>query len=450
VGERVAFRMPSLGADMVAGTVLAWHVGPGDRVAVGDLVALVDTEKAEIDIETFEAGVVGELVVPVGERVPVGTVIAYLDEVGDAASTGAAVPAPPAPAAVVPVPAAAEPHAEPHAEPRVVSPLVRHLAEARHLDAASLSGSGPGHRVMRRDLEADGRRAVSPRARRLAAAAGLEVGALAGTGPGGAVVGADVEAAVASAATGPSLPAAPPVPSGTVPSPPAPGAPGTRRDPTRMRQAVAELMSRSWREIPHYHLSTRADVSVMMQWLADANEARPISERLLPAAVLLRATALAATRHPQLNGWWVDDGFRAAERVDLGTVVSLRGGGLLAPTIADAGAKPLDAVMRDLRDLVGRARRGRLRSGDTIPASITVTNLGELGVDAVFGVIHPPQVALVGFGAVHEEAWAHQGMVAARPVLHITLAGDHRASDGLTGAAFLSDLVTLLQDPEHL
>jgi pyruvate dehydrogenase E2 component (dihydrolipoamide acetyltransferase) len=266
------------------------------------------------------------------------------------------------------------------------------------------------------------------------------------------VTGDDVlrAAAIAPVAAVPpaGLPGTGPVTATVVPPGPATPTRPAGDQAERRRTAMAALMARSWQEIPHYHLATRADVSVLTDWLTRTNETRPLSGRLLAAAVLLRATALAAARHPAVNGWYRDGTFVPAGRVDLGVVVALRGGGLLAPTITDAGALPVDELMTALRDVVGRARRGRLRSSDTAPASITVTNLGELGVDEVHGVIHPPQVALVGIGAVHEEAWASAGMIAARPVVHLSLAGDHRVSDGLTGAAFLSDLVRILDQPE--
>lgn len=482
MADRTAFAMPSLGADMVAGTVLAWHVQPGDRVQPGDLVALVDTDKSEIEIETFDAGIVSELVVPEGMQVPVGTVIAYFDPVGTGSPRDdrSAVPdaeAEPTRPAILPDRAdqadqadqadpagpadpAGEPARVPHHEPRVVSPLVRRLAEEAHLDPERLEGTGPGKQVRRADIEARGATRgatrVSPRARRLARLAGLDPTAVVGTGPAGTVTGVDV---LAHNRPGPGqapVGTTTPTPATTQPAEPgvarAPGGTG-RRDGTaddRSRRATAILMERSWREIPHYHLATRLDVSTMVRWLADTNETRPIGERILAAAVLLRATALAAARHPRLNGWWIDGAFRPANQVDLGTVVARRGGGLLAPTITDAASRDLGEVMHTLHDLVQRVRRGRLRGGDLTPASITVTNLGELGVDEVHGVIHPPQVALVGFGAVHEEAWADGGMVAARPVLHVSLAGDHRVSDGLAGAAFLTDLAELLEHPEQL
>lgn len=296
---------------------------------------------------------------------------------------------------------------------------------------------------------------VSPRARRLAAAAGVDPATLTGSGPGGAIIGRDIpigpvtgrpfSAEVGAPAVGAAVGAAP----RTVAPQRDTGSPGAavvEERSVRMRRAIGELMSRSWREIPHYHLQTRAELSGTLARLARANEEQPVSRRVLPTAVLLHAVARAAARHPLVNGTFVEGAFRPAPQVDLGVVISLRGGGLLAPTIVGADRLSPAELMAALRDVVARGRRGRLRSADTAPASITVTSLGELGVDAVFGVIHPPQVALVGIGAIHEEPWAAGGMVAARPVVQLTLAGDHRVSDGLSGAAFLAEVVRTLQE----
>jgi pyruvate dehydrogenase E2 component (dihydrolipoamide acetyltransferase) len=477
VADLLAFAMPSLGADMEVGTVLEWRVGPGDEVQPGDIVALVDTEKAEIEVEIWDAGVIDRLVVPVGEQVPVGTVIAELRLAG--------VPAPamvPATAVVAPPPAVPEPAPAAHPQPHVVSPLVRHLAETRHLTLDEVRGSGPGGRVLRADVEAGAamqppaRPRVSPRARRLAAEHGIDIAAAGpGSGPAGALIGDDILALAAAPPAAPpaqmptaapaEMPAAAPavtpaaaraatpaaaraVTPAAAPAVTQEAAPAAATD--RIRQAIAARMTRSWHEIPHYHLATRADVSALLAWLAEVNEARPVRERLLPAAALLHATARAASRHPTVNGWWRDGRFQPAERVDLGVVVALRGGGLAAPCIAGADTLTLEETMARLRDVVSRARTGKLRSSDTAEASLTVTNLGDLGVDSVFGVIHPPQVALVGIGSIHEEPWAAGGMVGARPVVHLSLAGDHRASDGLAGAAFLATLSNLLGRPEQL
>jgi pyruvate dehydrogenase E2 component (dihydrolipoamide acetyltransferase) len=209
-------------------------------------------------------------------------------------------------------------------------------------------------------------------------------------------------------------------------------------------------MARSAREIPHYHLATTVDLSAALRWLTDANERRSVGERLLPGALLLKATALAARQVPALNGFWIDDGFRPSAAVHLGVAVSLRGGGLVAPALHDADRLSLDELMAGLRDLVGRARAGRLRSSEMADPTLTVTNLGDQGVDEVHGVIYAPQVALVGFGKVAERPWASGGMLGARPTVRATLAADHRASDGMVGARFLNALAHLLETPEDL
>jgi pyruvate dehydrogenase E2 component (dihydrolipoamide acetyltransferase) len=217
-----------------------------------------------------------------------------------------------------------------------------------------------------------------------------------------------------------------------------------------MRRAIANLMARSNREVPHYYVTTDIDMTAALRWLEAANGQRPTTTRLLPAVLLLRAVALTARAEPALNGLWVDDAFVPGAGVHVGVAVSLRTGGLVAPALHDADTMDLDALMEALRDLVQRARAGRLRSSEMADPTITVTNLGDQGVDTVFGLIYPPQVALVGLGTIRERPWAIDGMVGARPVLHATLAGDHRATDGRTGARFLASLDHRLQHPEEL
>lgn len=277
----------------------------------------------------------------------------------------------------------------------------------------------------------DGFVRASPLARRAAAAHGVELQAVAGTGPGGAVRAGDLDVH--------APPAAAPAP--------APQATGDRQ--AAMRHAIGALMARSKREIPHYYLATTVDMGAAMKWLGELNRQRPVAERILPAALLLKATALAAREMPSMNGFW-DNGFHPSASVHVGVAISLRGGGLVAPAIHDADRLGLDELMASLRDLVGRARAGVLRSSEMSDPTITVTNLGDQGVEEVFGVIYPPQVALVGFGTIVERPWAENGMVGARPVVRATLAADHRASDGHAGARFLATIARLLHTPEAL
>ncbi|MGZ8752814.1 MAG: 2-oxo acid dehydrogenase subunit E2 [Acidimicrobiia bacterium] len=217
-----------------------------------------------------------------------------------------------------------------------------------------------------------------------------------------------------------------------------------------MRQAIGALMARSKREIPHYYLGHTIDFEGALQWLAARNAARSVSARVLPVALLVKATALAVREVPELNGFFVDGEFRPSVSVHVGIAVALRQGGLIAPALHDAETLDLDTLMRELRDLVNRARALTLRASEMADPTITVTNLGEQGVDSVFGVIYPPQVALVGFGAVVERPWAEGGLLGTRRLVSATLAADHRVSDGHRGARFLATVGRLLKEPEQL
>ncbi|MFC4786093.1 2-oxo acid dehydrogenase subunit E2, partial [Nocardioides sp. MAHUQ-72] len=293
---------------------------------------------------------------------------------------------------------------------------------------------------------------ITPYARRLAE----EVGAALARFPAGngrPVRAADVRAAAAGAPTGRPAEVEAPAPSRPTASAgtraPGPvGSQAARRD--EMRRTIASVMARSKREIPHYYLTQTIDLDRALRWMRERNKDLSVTERLLPAALLLKAAALAAAEVPALNGFWVDDGFRAGSGVHLGVAVSLRGGGLVAPALHDADRLPVVELMARMRDLVTRARAGRLQRAELSDPTITVTNLGEQGVEAVHGVIYPPQVALVGFGRVIERPWAVDGLLGVRPLTVATLAADHRATDGFTGGRFLAAVDERLQHPEDL
>jgi pyruvate dehydrogenase E2 component (dihydrolipoamide acetyltransferase) len=220
--------------------------------------------------------------------------------------------------------------------------------------------------------------------------------------------------------------------------------------PSPVRDAIAAAMSRSKHEIPHYYLAHTISMKRALAWLAETNAHAPIQERILPGALLLRAVALALWDVPELNGFWEEGAYRASEEVHLGTAIALRTGGLIAPAILDADDKPLDQLMQELHDLVARARAGRLRSSELTSATITVTSLGERGCELVVPVINPPQVAIVGFGAILERPWVEAGAVVAHPTVVASLAADHRVSDGHRGGLFLASVDHLLQEPHKL
>ena len=287
------------------------------------------------------------------------------------------------------------------------------------------------------DVKIHGRIRVSPVARRLATEKKIDLLSLVGSGPDGAVCLADVEREL------------------------------SRRDKRvvekksdavteksdfkdGMRQAIAAAMDLSNKEIPHYYLSTDIDMSHSMSWLAEYNQQCSVRERLLPVVLTLKAVSLSLKKVPQLNAYWVDGQLQPKEAVHIGFAVSLRGGGLLTPVLHHVDQLSLRQLMNAISDLISRTRTGKLRGSEMTDAGITVTSLGDLGVRTVFGVIYPPQVALVGLGRIMEQPWAENGTMTARPVLSATLAADHRASDGHVGAQFLDRLNHLLQEPEKL
>ena len=441
------FMMPSLGADMTEGTITEWLVQPGEQVERGQIVVIVETDKSDIDVEVFDAGVITEILVREGDRVPVGTTIAMIDVAPGATGTPTMAPATPAAAPVAATARASEPTVDDEPASHVTSPVVRHLADRLHVDLTTVHGSGPGGRVHRDDVLAAadtarsapqapaprpvGRRGgprVTPRARRLLAEHGLRVSDI---DRAGVIGGDDVLAHVAARAN-------------ARPTRTSRRGRAEQGAASAMRRHIAELMTKSWQEIPHYHVTKRLDLSVMSEQLAAYNEERPIAARVVPGAVLLAAAARAAATVPACNGWWRDGRFEPANGVALGVVLSLRTGGLIVPTIEHAETLTVAETMTRLTELVQRARQGRLRASDLAPASVTVTILGDLGADAVAGVIHPPQVALLGLGAVHDEVWPVDGGAVVRPTVHADLAGDHRAIDGSTGSRLLTQMQTQL------
>lgn len=374
----IEFKLPSLGADMDEGKLLEWKVSPGDTVKKGQVVAIVDTSKAAVDVEIWCDGVVRELLIQPGETVPVGTVLATLLAPGEDK-----LPLPPR------------------------------------------GGEGRGEGAI------TPRRPITPAARKRAKELGIDLDGVPASGPGGSVTIEDVERA-----------AAPKVSPGKTAS-----APDKQAE---IRKAIAAAMSRSKREIPHYYLSEPVPMRRAQEWLARTNEGKPITSRLLMAVVQLKAVALALKKFPEMNGFFRDGAFQSAAAAHIGVAISLRQGGLIAPAIHDVGEKTLEQLMLDLTDLVKRARSGSLRSSEMSDPTITVTNLGEQGVAAVYGVIYPPQVALVGFGRIVEQPWAENGALTVMPTVTASLAADHRVSDGHRGALFLAALRDLLQQPESL
>ena len=382
--------MPTLGADMEAGTLVEWLKKPGDMVARGDIIAVVDTEKGAIEIEVFDAGVIDRLVVEPGQKTPVGTVLALIrspEEPSGAARwpsappvrPAAATPATVAPSATVPTPAAARAR---------VSPAARQAARQLHVNLEAVEGRGPG----------------------------------------GSITVADVERAASLGK---------------------PAAPAPDRL-SRMREAMAAAMAHAKREIPHLYLSTTVDLTPTLTWLKAENERRPVTERLLPVVMFIKAVARACAEVPALNGFWTDHGFVQGAGAHVGCAIALRGGGLVAPALHDAAQKRLGILAQEFADLVKRARAGTLRSSEMSDATITLTNLGDLGVESAYAIIYPPQVAIVGIGRIVERPWVVDGRIEPRSVITVSVSADHRAVDGRAAGLFLTAIDRALQAPDTL
>ena len=438
------FVLPSLGADMDEGALVAWLIEPGDSVGRGEIVAEVETDKGIIEVECWDDVIVEELLVEAGEtRLAVGTPIARFRSAGAEVAADADEGTVATGQSAADEVAAAEP--APFEPVRKITPPVRHLAHELGVDVDLVEATGPGGSVTRMDVRrgvqaplrsnGNGRVKASPRARRIAAGAGLDLAAAIPSRRDGLIVAGDLDVA-------------------TMDAPEAPGAAETTKPvadkATAMRSAIARSMERSKREIPHYYLDTTVDMERALTWLEACNDERSITDRILPAALLLKASARALAEFGDLNGHWIDGAFQPSEEVNLGVAVSLRGGGLVAPAIHDAASLSLGEMMGALTDLVARARAGRLRGSEMSEQTATVTNLGDRGVERTFPVIVPPQVAIIGFGRVAKAPIVVDGDLTVRPVVHATLAADHRVTDGHTGGLLLLAIDRLLQEPDQL
>ncbi|MDX2381551.1 MAG: dihydrolipoamide acetyltransferase family protein [Acidimicrobiia bacterium] len=400
------FDLPSLGADMESGRVTEWLVGVGDSVARGQVVARVETEKSDLDIEIWRDGVVEELLVPIGRELDVGTPVIRLrgrelEGAPPAASADDPVQTPD-PTDAVDVPPTAPP-----------------------ISAPAETGNG-------RD-----RPRASPLARRLAAEGHIDLAAVRGSGPSGAIVAADID----------------PIAHRQLDDHPVPAGDATidRVDrSTQMRRKIADRMSRANREIPHYFLQRDIDVTPLHEWLTERNARANVADRILPAAAYVSAVARAAARHPEMNGFWLDDHFEPSPSANVAMAISLRSGGLVTPQVAEADQRSIDDIMATIREMVAAARTGSLRASWMSGGSITVTSLGDTGADLVYGLISPPQVALVGFGRTSQRPWVVDDRIEPRPLVTATLSADHRATDGTTGSRFLAEIADTLSQPERL
>lgn len=428
------FKMPSMGADMESGTLVEWKLKPGDPVKRGDIIAVIETAKGIVDIEVFETGILDQIFYTTGQEVPVGQVLATIRT-----------------------------EEEPMQEK--VGLKVSNKPEILEIKTPEVISASPSEKTsqfqMDKTKKSSGRIKISPLASKIALDLGVDINSIRGTGPGGAIQRSDVEKAaqamkaVASKSPVPeakeAIPELKPAETQAQPQAPTGEAKRTTADfQTAMRQAIAAAMSRSNREIPHYYLETQIDMSKALNWLEEENHKRSMKERLLPVVILVKAVAKSLTEVPELNGYWIDGAHQISEAIHIGFAIALRQGGLVTPAIHHVDLQSFDELREAMNDLIIRTRAGRLKSSELTDATITVTSLGERGVEKVFGVIYPPQVALVGLGKITNQPWVENGMIGIRPVITATLSGDHRATDGHLGGLFLEALKRNLQEVEKL
>jgi len=392
----IEFTMPTLGADMEDGTLIEWKKNPGDTVKRGDIIAEVETQKGLIEIEVFEEGTIEKLLIQEGTKVPVGTIMALI-------------------------------------RPTAAASERENIAEKESIKLQ------PTEEKISKKQQLESRVKISPLARKIAVENHIDLSLLKGTGAEGAITREDVENAMierGEIATGKTahIQVSKEKSSASVED---------------IRSAVAAAMSKSNKEIPHYYLEKKIDLTKALAWLKEANTQRSVKQRLLPVVLLLKATAKSLKEFPDLNAIW-NNGLLPKKDINIGFVVSMRTGGIIVPAIHEVDSKNVDEIMEVLNDIIPRARALKLRSSELSESTITVTSIGEGGADAVFGIIYPPQVAIVGFGTISEQAFAENGMLGIRSVVQVTLAGDHRATDGLTGSRFLGSLNKHLQNPDSL
>lgn len=349
--------MPSLGADMDQGKLMKWMIKPGNEVKKGQTIAVVETTKSTVEIESFRDGKVLELVGKEGDEINVGKTIAYFDVPG----TEAIRETPPVPLRMK------------------VSPAARRLADEKGIDLNKVKGSGPEGQIELKDVE--------------------ELGEKKGV---------------------------------------------------NLREAIAKAMSRSKKEIPHYYLKTSVNLNKLLEWIDHKNQILSSEERLLIPVVFLRAMLLAVREHPKMNGYYEHGKFEQKKSIHLGVAIAFKGEGVMVPALMEAETQTLSQLNSAFQDLLVRTRKGELKNRELTEGTITITNVGDLGSDEVFGIIFPPQVALVGIGRIRKEPIVEERGVIPGFVVDVTLSADHRVTDGLAGARFLQSIQKYLMNPNLL
>ena len=416
--------MAQLSPTMEEGKLIEWRLSEGDAVAQGDIVAEIETDKANMDVEAMGAGVLRKIIVQAGETVPVGSLIGIIaepEEDIEALLADAAASAPTADGAAPPADerAASEP---------VVGETAVEAGEAP-AEVPEVAPEPPGGRVR-----------ASPVARRIAAERGLDLAAIAGSGPGGRVVKRDVEAATAQTRAEPSIDRVP-VSAGSGES----RLRDERVEASQMRKAIARRLAESIGPVPHFFLTTEIDMERVLDLRSELN-ARQDGIKIGVNDILVKTATEALVRHPEVNASWDDDAILHHGRVDIGIAVALDGG-LITPVLRDADRKGLRAIAAEAADLIERARARKLVPEEYQGATFSISNLGMLGIDEFTAIINPPEAAILAVGMTRERPVVMDGEVVVRRRMRVTMSCDHRVVDGATGARFLATFREMLENP---
>ena len=455
--------MPQMGYDMREGTVVRWLKQEGDDVARGEVIAEIETDKATVEFEAFTGGVLRRIVATEGTAIPVGHLIAIiagadevLEDVVDEPAPAAAAPA------TAPEPSAA-PAAAPDPEPAPVSadgevrasPIARRLARESGVDLAAVVGSGPGGRIVEADVlsavevaqavaaiaAAPGGVLASPLARRLARERGIDLTTLTGSGPGGRIVEADVPVASETPATPPESPA---------PQPQSPVAGAAELvELSRMRQTIAKVTSDSKREAPHFYVAADIDMTKAMQLRRDVNDQLDADVRVSVNDLIVKASAIAIGRYPKFNSFFREDHLQMNPSINVGIAIALDSG-LIVPGIPECENRSLAEIAAASRDLAARANSGTLRAEEYTGTTYSVSNLGMFDVDSFIAIIFPPHAAILAVGTVKEQPVVRAGAITVAQIMKSTLSVDHRVADGAEAAQFLSEIKRLLENPVSL
>ena len=442
--------MPQMGADMTEGTLVKWAKHVGDHVERGDVLAEIETDKATVELEAYESGELIKVVVEEGEVVPVGEVIALIGEASE--ETPDVERKPPAetpPRRKVESAETPPPHEEELEQP---------LQEAPRIPAEEPAPAAPARQpatALGPAPEEHDRVRISPVARRIASDHGVDIRQLSGSGPDGRILRRDVEAAMASSGSRQAAPTQAPPAQTTASEAPAPRPAQRAASPlpaeglSRMRQAIARRMTTSKQTQPHYYLTLDIDMTDALEFRQRLNAAASETQRVSINDLIVKACAVALERHPKFNAEFAENSLRMHKSVNICIGVALDEG-LIAPAIMDCGSKTLGRIASDAKDVIERAKGGRLRADEYSEGTFTITNLGAYGVEMLIGIINPPQAAILGVGSVLARPAVVDGQVVVRQLMKVALSADHRVTDGAEGARFIKEIQGLLENPASL